>query len=96
MRLLEHRAEHIANQRLGPLMRTEDLTDEESRYIRDCFIQRLAGNIEGDITVQQMRDAYISVLSDHGVMCPHPELSQSFMRGYQHCELCGCAVLSPR
>lgn len=75
-RLEEHRKAFIANGRIGPLLRIEDLTHEETQTVYKAFVsdQRLA---EAE-TNEDFCRVYTSILIDHGVMCPHPTVFRSY------------------
>ncbi len=96
MRLLRHAREYLDGGRVGPLLCLEELSTEEGDYVRARFVDRLEDLRADEIGIVEIRRAYVSVLSEHGVACPHPELSVFFRRGHRYCELCGCPVILPR
>jgi hypothetical protein len=91
-RLELHRLKHLQANRRGPLLTVHELSDEEkeilnSELMQDVRVQRL-GAIREKESTEIWDAAYLDVLSEFGVMCPHPIASVDD-RG---CSLCGCAL----
>ncbi len=98
-RLELHRLKYNQNGRRGPLLTIRDLDDQEKEIInrevlQDVRVKRI--DFTGDMDEQIFDEVQMSVLSEYGVMCPHPEysLSPSKVHG-SRCNVCGCCLLQP-
>jgi hypothetical protein len=95
-RLELHRLKHLQANRRGPLLTIHELSDEEKEILnvelmKDVRVQRL-GSIHEKESTAIWDAAYLDVLSEFGVMCPHP-IASIDDRG---CDLCGCALFVRR
>lgn len=106
-RLEGHRSELEAAGYLGPLIRLEELDEDELRLINRTFLERCRRLNAVDIG--GIYRAYVETLHEWGVMCPHPhpqpqrayegwfrsDCPQPFEdHRWYDCNLCGSAVIN--
>ncbi len=97
-RLELHRLKYNQNGQRGPLLTVWDLDNSEKKIInreilQDTRVKRI--DFTGDMDEQIFDEVQMGVLSEYGVMCPHPEysLKKSSHPKAALCEVCGALVV---
>ena len=90
-RLIAHRLKFLQNGKKGQLLAAGDLTKDEKNFLqrellKDVRVRQI--DFTGDMDEQIFDEVEMQVLSEWGVMCPHPPAS----RQRYNCSVCGCVV----
>lgn len=101
----DHRKEFIARKRVGPRLRVEDLSHEDTQVIYRAFMED--GRLSSASTNEEYCRIYCSILSSYGVMCPHPVTFREYDDGSKmktsvvfderrwfHCPICDSFVIN--
>lgn len=97
-RLERHRLKFINNNRIGELLRLCDLEPEEKKLVQSEVVQdaRVAGiDFSQDGDEFKFDKVYLEVLTEWGVMCPHPvsSIEKSHSSRAVKCGVCGCLLI---
>lgn len=105
-RLELHRAKFHKDGKKAPMLPVAVLDQEENTLIANDLMSRLrALSATQEPTPDLHYKTYAEVLSDWGVMCPHPTdkrlydgskiFTETDMFRWFDCTMCGCAVINP-
>ena len=99
-----HRKEFIRLNGVGPMIRVDDLSQEEIGLINADFLERCRGRADD---INAIYTTYVQTLHSWGVICPHPIPHRAY-EGFHRtdvplrfeearwfdCRLCGAAVIN--
>lgn len=97
----EYVEQYKSGQKTGYLLSIEDIEPKDMVLISNKIFRSLSKTNNED----EMYNAYLSVLAEHGIICPHPQHKRLYCGYFQskeplssypwyECTMCGCGVIN--